>query len=224
MINGLGETDEEILARYTGANKEALIVYVETVLADMTTLTETVIADWKNGYRDTFVANDGASATASVDRFVNDYIFYYEKFLRAGKMGIPLGLFSGSTLPQNIEAFYNEDSSNTLFLVGLQSVQDFFNGKHFGETTTGESLASYLDALNTIKDGDDLKTIINNQFNLARTMVTGLDTFRNEIENNTPPTDMLLAYDEVQRVVPMLKVDMVSAMSISIDFVDADGD
>jgi hypothetical protein len=35
---------------------------------------------------------------------------------------------------------------------------------------------------------------------------------------------MLLAYDEVQRAVPLLKVDMVSAMSINIDFVDADGD
>ncbi len=55
-------------------------------------------------------------------------------------------------------------------------------------------------------------------------MVSTLDSFRIEIENNNPATDMLLAYDEVQRIVPLLKVDMVSAMSISIDFVDADGD
>lgn len=224
LINGLGETDDAIVSKYNATDKDALIAYAGAVLGDMTMLTTKVLTDWKQSYRDTFVASDGASATASVDRFVNDYIFYYEKFLRAGKMGIPLGVFSGSTLPEKVEAFYRADVSNELFLEGLNAVQDFFNGKHYGKSSSGESLASYLDALNGVKDGEDLKKLINDQFNTARTMVTGLSTFLEEIENNVPPTDMLLAYDEVQRAVPLLKVDMVSAMSISIDFVDADGD
>ncbi len=224
LINGLAENDAAIVEKYNTGDKEALIAYTEAVLADMTALSEEVLSFWKQGYRDTFVANDGASATASVDRLVNDYIFYYEKFLRAGKMGIPLGVFSGSTLPENVEAFYKADVSNELFLEGLQSVQDFFNGKHYGKTTTGESLSTYLDDLNTLKGGEDLNTIINDQFNTARSMVADLAPFREEIEVNNPPTQMFLAYDEVQRAVPLLKVDMVSAMSISIDFVDADGD
>lgn len=224
LINGLAENDIEILSKFNATDKDGLISYMEAVLNDMTILSNGVLAEWKAGYRDTFVANDGASATASVDRFVNDYIFYYEKFLRAGKMGIPLGVFSGTPLPQNVEAYYESDISNELFLEGLSAVQDFFNGKHFGTSGSGESLASYLDALNEVKNGDDLSAIINDQFNEARTTVSGLNSFRTEIENNTPPTQMSLAYDAVQKVVPMLKVDMVSAMSISIDFVDADGD
>ncbi len=224
LINGLGADDIAIVDKYNGTEKDAIFAYLDTVIADMTTLANDVLAEWKASYRDTFVANDGASATASVDRFVNDYIFYYEKFLRAGKMGIPLGVFSGSTLPQNVEAYYDQELSNELFLAGLEAVQDFFNGKHFSGLATGESLATYLDILNTVKNGEDLNTIINNQFNKAREAVTGLAPFRSEIENNMPPTNMLLAYDEVQRIVPLLKVDMVSAMSISIDFVDADGD
>ena len=139
-------------------------------------------------------------------------------------MGIPLGVFSGTPLPQNVEAYYEREISNELFLEGLSAVQDFFNGKHFGASASGESLASYLDALNKVKNGEDLSAIINTQFNEARTLVSGLSSFRSEIENNTPPTEMSLAYDAVQKAVPMLKVDMVSAMSISIDFVDADGD
>ena len=224
LINGLGENDTEIIAKYNSDDQESLLTYTEAVLVDMTTLANGVLSDWQQEYRDIFVASDGSSATASVDRFVNDYIFYYEKFLRAGKMGIPLGVFSGSTLPGNVEAFYAAEVSNKLFLTGLQAVQDFFNGKHFGSSTTGESLASYLDALNTLKDGEDLNAIINSQFDSARAGVTDLNSFREEIENNDPPTQMLLAYDEVQKGVPLLKVDMVSAMSISIDFVDADGD
>lgn len=224
LINGLGADDTAIVAKYNDANNEATFAYIEVVLADMTSLTTDVIAEWKASYRDIFVANNGASATASVDRFVNDYIFYYEKFLRAGKMGIPLGVFSGSTLPQNIEAYYETEISNELFLEGLNAVQDFFNGKHFNSSATGESLASYLDVLNTVKNGENLNKIINDQFNTARAEVSALTAFRSEIENNTTPTDMLLAYDEVQKAVPLLKVDMVSTMSISIDFVDADGD
>lgn len=224
LINGLGANDEDIVAKYNASENDALLAYTEAVLDDMNSLTVQVVADWKGDYRANFISNDGASATASVDRFVNDYIFYFEKFLRAGKMGIPLGAFSADPFPEKVEAFYKGEFSNELFLDGLQATQDFFNGKHFGSSTTGESLATYLDALNTVKEGEDLKAIINNQFDKAREMVLALDTFRTEIENNTPPTDMLLAYDEVQRVVPLLKVDMVSAMSISIDFVDADGD
>jgi hypothetical protein len=170
------------------------------------------------------VSNDGASSTASVDRFVNDYIFYYEKFLRAGKMGIPLGVFTGTPAPNTLEAYYTRGTGNALFLEGLNAVQDFFNGKALDGSGTGESLASYLRALNTVKGGDALDEVINDQFNLARDMVSSLQAFKIEIEENNPPTDMLLAYDEVQRVVPLMKVDMVSAMSIAIDFVDADGD
>ncbi len=224
LINGLDTTDAAIVAKFNTADKDALLSYMEDVLNDMTLLSSGVLAEWKSGYRDTFVANDGASATASVDRMVNDYIFYYEKFLRAGKMGIPLGVFSGSPLPENVEGYYEQEIANTLFLEGLSAVQDFFNGKYYGSSASGESLASYLDVLNTVKDGEDLKALINNQFNTARNMVSNLAPFRSEIENNTPPTNMLLAYDEVQRAVPLLKVDMVSSMSISIDFVDADGD
>lgn len=224
LINGLGEDDAAIVAKFNTTDNDAMIAYTEAVLTDMTTLSNGVLAEWNAGYRDTFVNNDGASATASVDRFVNDYIFYYEKFLRAGKMGIPLGVFTGTTLPQNVEAYYKEDISNELFLEGLAAVQDFFNGKHYGLSTTGESLGTYLDKLSTVKEGENLSDIINAQFNTARTAVSGLGSFRTEIEDNTPPTNMLLAYDAVQKAVPMLKVDMVSAMSISIDFVDADGD
>ncbi|MEL7270012.1 MAG: imelysin family protein [Bacteroidota bacterium] len=225
LFNGLETDDNALVLRFdSGADSGNRLAYVGDVIGDMISLTEEVISQWDTGYRDTFVSNDGSSATATTDKFVNDFIFYYEKFLRAGKMGIPLGVFTGTPASNTIEAFYKEELSQQFFLTGLQAVQDFFNGKHFGSSATGESLASYLRSLNEVKDGVALDAVINNQLDEARELVTGLGTFRQEIENNNPPTNMLLAYDEVQRVVPLFKVDMVSAMSISIDFVDADGD
>lgn len=225
LLNGLETNDAALVSRFdTATDAFNRLAYIDDVISEMATLTDQVLQEWQGSYRNTFVGNDGSSATASVDRYVNDFIFYYEKFLRAGKMGIPLGVFSGTPAPNTIEAFYKADISKTMFLVGLEAVQGFFNGKHFDSSTTGASLASYLRMLNEVKDGEALDDLINGQIDMARNIVTSLDTFRDEIEDNSPPTDMLMAYDEVQRVVPLFKVDMVSAMNISIDFVDADGD
>ncbi|NNF18550.1 MAG: imelysin family protein [Flavobacteriaceae bacterium] len=224
LINGLATSDSQIVARYQGADQQAHFEYIDAVIQDMLSLTTQVIQGWEGGFRDAFVANDGASATASTDRMVNDFIFYYEKHLRAGKMGIPLGVFTGSKAPQTLEAYYRTTVGKELFLAATVAVQDFFNGKHYGKSAFGKSLASYLQDLNTLKDGAALDEIINEQLDLAMEQVNALGDFRTEIENNDPPRAMLLAYDEVQRVVPLFKVDMVSAMSISVDFVDADGD
>lgn len=225
ILNGFEGDDATLIVLLTSAasdpNRQD---YFAAMLADMLSLTNDVVGQWEGSYRDTFVDNDGASATASVDRFVNDYIFYYEKFLRAGKIGIPIGVFSGSTEVNTLEVFYRPELSKDMFLEGLDAVQGFFNGKHYGSSVTGESLASYLEALNTLKDGADLAGLINDQMDDARDIVSALGDFKTEIEAADPPVAMFLAYDEVQKVVPLFKVDMVSAMSINIDFVDADGD
>lgn len=223
LLFGLADSLTNSLAVYNGSNGAAYKQYLLDVVADMKFRTDEVLSNWKNTYRDVFVSNDGSSATASTDRLVNDVIFYFEKHLRAGKMGIPGGVFSGTPAPNTIEAIYAGDRSKLYFLEGLQAVQDFFNGRSYDGSIQDDSLSAYLDALNAVKDGADLNLIINTQFNTARTAVAGLNAFATELENN-PPIAFLDAYEEVQRIVPLLKVDMVSAMSISIDFADADGD
>ena len=223
LLFGIGASDAEILAIYNGAEGDAYKEYLTDVVADIDELSDTVLDEWQGSYRDVFVTNDGASATASTDRFVNDYIFYFERFLRAGKMGIPGGVFSGNVEIDNLEALYAGNLSKTFFLEGLNAVQDLFNGIAYNSNAQGESLSSYLDELNAVKDGVDLNEIINEQYDIARSSVEGLGNFEDELAQS-PPISFLDAYDEVQRLVPLLKVDMVSAMSISIDFADADGD
>ena len=40
----------------------------------------------------------------------------------------------------------------------------------------------------------------------------------------TDNVKMLQAFDELQKLVVLLKVDMMQALSISVDYVDSDGD
>ena len=182
-----------------------------------------VLTDWANGYRESFINNDGATATSSLNKLVNDYLFYYEKFLRAGKVGIPAGVFSGDPLSNKVEAFYAGDVSKELFLTALEATKRFFNGTNFQNDATGTGLKDYLDYLNTIKEGADLSTLINRQFDVARTKALELDdNFASQIESDN--LKMLETYDELQKNVILLKVDMLQALNIKVDFVDADGD
>ena len=224
MLHGLADSDADIIAFYTNdVDVDKYKAYMTDVVDRMQALANSVLDDWKGGYRDTFVSKDGSSATESVNSLLNDYLFYYEKFLRAGKIGIPAGVFSGTPLSNNVEARYRANVSKSLLLKALDASQNFFNGVHFNGQTSGISLNNYLDELNSIKDTEDLSVLINTQFDLARTKVNSLsEDLGDQIESNN--TLMLETFDELQKNVVYIKVDLFQALNVKVDYVDADGD
>ena len=224
LINGLGSTNADIVAKYSDANAGAgYLKYLTDVVDRLNLLTEEVVNDWNNGYRVTFVENDGSSATGAVNKVANDYIYYFERHLRASKIGIPAGVFSGTPDAQAVEAYYDATFSKALFDEALKASQAFFMGQHFGNEVTGESFSSYLTYLNYIKQGEDLVALITDQFKAIETVSTNLSTNLSEqiVQNNDL---MLNTYDELQKNVINFKVDMLQAMNIKVDYVDADGD
>ncbi len=227
LLNGLGDTNASILAFYLDTtNGSKYKDYLAAVVNRMDALTNEVVTDWANGYRDTFVNSSGSSATSSVDKIANDFIFYYEKHLRAGKIAIPAGVFASETFPNKVEAVYKGDFSKTLFNAGLNAMQDFFNGKHFGSSAEGESFKTYLDFLDSLKTEEqrqNLPKIINDQFNKARTTASSLDdNFSEQVKSNN--NLMLETYNELQKNVVHIKVDMFQVFNVKVDFNDADGD
>ncbi|WP_340103936.1 imelysin family protein [Rhodohalobacter sp. 8-1] len=224
LLFGLDDSDDAILGFYTThENAAAYKTYITDLSKRIDSLTESVLEDWNSGYRDEFVSNTGSGANSSLDMMVNDYIFYYEKILRAGKIGIPAGVFSGTPLETHVEGYYSEVYSKTLFLESLRASQNFFNGRHFEAETTGESLHSYLEYLNTTKNGSSLANLINSQFEEVRMEAQSLSgNLSTQVETNN--TEMLLTYDALQQNVVYMKVDMLQALNINVDYVDADGD
>ena len=225
LLYGVGDTDQAIIDHYAQeTGDQPYETYLIDLIERLETLAQAVLDDWENGYRDTFVSNDGSETTSSVNKLVNDYIFYYEKHLRAGKIGIPAGIFSAAKQPEKVEGRYS-GRSKELFLEGFDAMQDFFNGKSptSNLAVEGEGLKTYLEFLNTVSEGEDIATLINSQFTTARNQAMLLsDDFEEQVESDN--SLMLQAYDELQKNVPNLKVDMLQALNIRVDFVDADGD
>jgi len=221
LLFGIGSTNDEILNKHV--SEQQYTTYAIALIDRLNFITSEVLNDWKNGYRDTFVMNDGSEASSSVNKLVNDFLFYYEKSLRAGKIGIPAGVFSATPLPDRVEGLYAGNKSKELFDASLEATIDFFNGTHFNSTTKGESLSSYLDYLSDIKATESLSEEINNQFTASKQAASNLeDSFYNQVQNNNQL--MLQTYDELQKNVVLMKVDMLQAMNVSVDYIDADGD
>lgn len=220
LLYGVGADDTAILAKYTSdANADGYKMYVSDVLNQMESKTSQVVSDWNGSYRDSFVASTGNTATSSVNKFVNDFIYYYEKGLRANKFGIPAGVFSPTTLPEKVEAYYRDDISKELSLIALQAVQDVFVGRYYGINATGESFHTYLVYLQR----SDISNAITSQFSDAESEVNPLmDSFYDQVMNDN--AKMTMAYDELQKAVVLLKVDMLQAFNINVDYIDADGD
>lgn len=216
LLYGVAADDTAILEKYNDANYQN---YLSDVIDQMQSLTQTVLTDWTSGYKATFVSEVGNTATSALNKFSNDFVYYFEKGLRANKIGIPAGVFSTNPLPDKVEGFYSKVFSKELALEALQAVEDVFNGTSYSVNTTGESFKSYLNYL----ERNDLSALINTRIDNARQKLETLNAdFNAQINNDS--TKMNEAYDALQLIVVSFKVDMLQAFNISVDYVDADGD
>jgi len=216
MLHGIAATDADILNKYANAN---YVTYLTDLIAQMNSLTQNVLTDWTSNYRTVFVNSTENTASSAVNKFINDYIFYFEKGLRANKFGIPAGVFSATSLSDKAEAIYNGTISRDLAIIALDNVQNIFNGKATSTSSTGEGFYKYLVAL----DRTDLATLINDRIDAARQKIQALNTdLKTQVEVDS--VKMTEAYDALQLVVISLKVDMLQAFNVSVDYVDADGD
>jgi len=229
LINGVATDDASIITAYTtDADAATRIAYINRITDRMEALLSNVVTEWKGSYRDTFIGKTGLDIGSSTGLVVNAYILHYERYIRSGKIGIPSGTAvggSGVVYPEKVEAFYKRDISLALARNAHQAAHDFFNGKDIDTGEQGPSFRSYLDALGA-KDpatGTLLSAIINDQFATVDGHLDQLTAnFQEQIQNDNQ--EMADTYAAMQKLVRLLKVDMTSAMSVTITYTDNDGD
>ena len=223
LLFGIGENDESVIAKYLISDSPHS-KYLKDVVSKAVELTNIIKVDWEEGYRNTFVELTDNTATSSINKLTNDFIFYYEKGFRAHKIGIPAGVFSGSPLPDRVEAYYGRVYSRVLAIEAANAVDNFFNGRSFSDNEDmGLSLKSYLDFIEGDSVSSKLSDEIDAQISASIESIGSLkENFVAQVNENN--IEMLRTYDVIQAAVVMLKVDMLQKLNISVDYVDADGD
>lgn len=214
--------NESISATLTFFNNSSQsLVYVGDIITQLSTLTNQVLADWQNSYLGTFKNADGTDAGSSMSKVINTLNFDFESFIRDGKVGIPLGVRSlGTPLPEKTESYYGKQSL-VLLTESINKLQDYFNGN--GEITGTNGIDDYLNHLEAMHGSDLLSTKINNQFAAIKSKINQFSgPISQEVITNQAQVQEL--YDELQKMIVLLKVDVSSALSILITYQDNDGD
>ncbi|GAA4460433.1 imelysin family protein [Nemorincola caseinilytica] len=224
LLNGLATTNSAIVALYTtDAKATGRKQYLQTVAAKMLAKITAVKDAW-GGYRGTFIAATSTSVTGSISLMTNAYVLYYERYVRSGKIGLPVGAMTGTAAPELTEAYYTPTLSKDLAIAAMNSVAAFYEGIYYNGSNNGMGFKDYLAAIGTKDDnGTPMANVIATEMEEVRTALTTIPApITTAVTTNR--AEVLKLYDQMQQVVPLLKVDMVSAFGISITYTDNDGD
>jgi len=225
LLFGTGNNDQEIVDYFISTTEAKN--YLTTVTNELKTNATTVLSNWTSTYKDIFKNNNADNSQGSaVSNLVNALSAHYETYVRKGKVGLPAGVFNGFSqqpMPGHVEGLYSGYSIDFSIAV-MQAINKYIKGNHFSTNNAGQGLDDYINFV-AAKDanGNALETTIDSQIT---TITTALSSHSNplsdEVTNNS--TQVLATYQEMQKLVPLIKVDLTSALGVLVTYQDNDGD
>jgi len=220
-----GKADSDVAVVEYFQNNPAALTYITDITGLMEGRISATNSSWQGDYRNNFVGAGGTDIGSALGQLINASIRYYERNLRDAKIGIPAGArtTSGEPLPEKVECLYSGIYSREMLTSSVLAWQNLFNGTS-PEGVNGPGLDDYLNYLGTeFEPGMPLQEEINNRFDLVLNQTETLSPNLAEAVVNEQ-SQALEIFDEMQRVVVLLKVDMTSALGVQITYADNDGD
>ena len=225
-----GYTDSELITYFQ--NNTNAKNYLKAVAEDLNQNINYVTNQWVS-YREDFI-NDFEvtqsnfstnSQGSSISNIINALCLHYEFYVRRGKVGLPLGVFNGFSqleLPELVECYYSGKSTQNL-VRSINSLRKYVTGSSYLNNDNGLGLDDYMDFVNAEQSTQQLSTVIDNQFLTILDEVNNINgPLSEEIINNK--SQITQTYQELQQLVPYIKVDMTSALGVLITYQDNDGD
>jgi predicted lipoprotein len=195
------------------------IEHIERLVDYLHTETHAVIEAWETEYRDEFVSSAGTEMGSSVGEVLNAFNQVYESSVRHQKLGLPSGIstFSQTPLPHLVEAQHAKNWSVELLRTSLESFENIYLG---GD---GVGLDDYLISLGETEYGAGLDADIKVQIEASHLAIDLLEDPLAEFVVDHQ-SDAFEIYAELQALVVLWKVDMMSSLGVLITYQDNDGD
>jgi len=225
-----GHSESELITYFQ--NNTNAKNYLKAVAEDLNQNINYVTNQWVT-YREDFI-NDFEvtqsnfstnSKGSSISNIINALCLHYEFYVRRGKVGLPLGVFNGFSqleLPELVECYYSGKSTQNL-VRSINSLRKYVTGSSYLNNDNGLGLDDYMDFVNAEQSTQQLSTVIDNQFLTILDEVNNINgPLSEEIINNK--SQITQTYQELQQLVPYIKVDMTSALGVLITYQDNDGD
>jgi len=223
LLNKRGYTDTELVTYLTSSQNSKN--YLNDITDDLITNINYVSSEWVT-YKDNFINDfETNSQGSSISSIVNALCLHYEFYIRRGKIGLALGAFNGFSqqeMPELVEC-YHYGQSLPFCKRAVISLNKFINGIGYSNEENGVGFDDYMNFVNAEYNSESLSNVINNKFNEISNGLNSLnDPLSNEVTINK--TGVQEVYQELQQLVPFIKVDMTSALGVLITYQDNDGD
>ena len=225
-----GNTDNELVTYFQNniSAKNYLVALAQDLNQNITYVTDQWITyreDFINDFEVTQSNFSTNSQGSSVSNIINALCLHYEFYVRRGKVGLPLGVFNGFSqleLPELVECYYSGKSTQNL-VRSINSLRKYVSGSSYLNNDNGLGLDDYMDFVNAEQNTQQLSTVIDNQFlSILDELININGPLSEEIINNK--SQLSQTYQELQQLVPYIKVDMTSALGVLITYQDNDGD
>ena len=201
------------------------LLHAQRLASYMSEEVAAVLSGWTEGYRDVFVASTGTEAGSSMGELLNAFNRVYEGHIRKNKLGLPNGAmtFSGNPQPNLVEAPFAENWSVDLLAEALEGCAKVYFGDDSKGATDALGLDDLLKSLGDVSYGEGLHSDISAQLVSAQTAVASLEDplASYVVEQQAASVE---AYAELQALVVLWKVDMMSSLGVLITYQDNDGD
>ena len=216
------KTLNETLALFTtDSNAQNRKQYLEDLATQIQQKLETVANGWSEtggNYISVFTGNKGTDVGSGTGMLVNALNQHFERYLRDGKIGIPVGVRSlGIALPEKCEAFFS-GISLSLVIENMQAIERMYNGNNLNNSP-GIGLDDHLEGIGAADLDNSIKQQIENSLSALQSLS---DPLSENIINN--PTQVEAAYAQLQKLIVLFKVDMPSRLGVLITYQDNDGD
>ncbi|NQY66286.1 MAG: imelysin family protein [Flavobacteriales bacterium] len=224
LINGKGSTDQDIVDYYSETPNAK--VYLQDVVDELASNATSVSSSWNSDYATSFIDNSASNAQgSSVSDLINSLVKHYETYVRKGKIGLPAGVFngfSGQEMPTHVEALYYNQSLPFVHR-SLTAIQKFIKGESYNDAVNGDGLDDYMAFVEAMSGTLPLEEVIDAQIeNIILELNSISDPLSKEVVDNN--SGVQAVYQEMQKLVPYLKVDMTNALDVLITYQDSDGD
>ena len=225
-----GHTNSELITYFQ--NNVNAKSYLKALAEDLNQNINYVTDQWVS-YREDFINDFEVTSSnfstnsqgSSISNIINALCLHYEFYVRRGKVGLPLGVFNGFSqleLPELVECYYSGKSTQNL-VRSINSLRKYVTGSSYLNNDNGLGLDDYMDFVNAEQNTLQLSTVIDNQIlTILDKLININDPLSEEIINNK--SQITQTYQELQQLVPYIKVDMTSALGVLITYQDNDGD
>jgi predicted lipoprotein len=208
-----------VLAKYTGTGAAARITFLNSVAKDLTTQIASLQTGWTTTYLAYFENAKGNDVSSSVSQIINTVSLYLD-VVKNMKIGNPIGMGVkvNDNLPHPDMIEYTlAEQSLPVMKANIQAMKTVFDG------ASGQGLDDLLNYVNAQKNGQNLSTIVDNQFNdvinkinlINSPYATAVTSQKQQVQDVFNSLKTLIAY---------FKVDVANNLGVTITFADTDGD